>query len=63
MPGTNLTRDEAQLRAGLLTVGSYTVELDLAESDTTFGSTTLISFSCTEPGAATFADLVDATVK
>jgi len=63
MPGTNLTRDEAQLRAGLLTVDSYTVELDLAESDTTFGSTTLISFSCTEPGAATFADLVDATVK
>ncbi|MBA2455992.1 MAG: aminopeptidase N [Nocardioidaceae bacterium] len=63
MPGTNLTRDEAQLRAGLLTVDSYTVELDLAESDTTFGSTTIISFSCTEPGAATFADLVDATVK
>jgi len=63
MPGTNLTRDEAQLRAGLLTVDSYTVELDLAESDTSFGSTTLISFSCTEPGAATFADLVDTTVK
>ena len=29
MPGTNLTRDEAQARAQLLEVDSYRVELDL----------------------------------
>lgn len=30
MPGTNLTRDEAQQRARLLTVDAYEVELDLS---------------------------------
>ncbi len=62
MPGQNLTRDEAQRRAALLAVDSYQVELDLAASATTFPSTTTIRFSCTEPGASTFADLVHATV-
>ncbi|WP_296602796.1 aminopeptidase N [Nocardioides sp.] len=62
MPGTNLTRDEAATRAALLDVTSYTVELDLTTGDTTFGSTTTIRFTCTEPGAETFADLVGATV-
>ncbi|HYF71972.1 MAG TPA: aminopeptidase N, partial [Nocardioides sp.] len=59
---TNLTRDEAATRAALLDVNSYTVELDLTTGETTFGSTTTIRFSCTEPGAETFADLVGATV-
>ena len=36
MPGTNLTRDEAQTRARLLDVDSYTVELDLTTGETTF---------------------------
>jgi aminopeptidase N len=62
MPGTNLTRDEAHTRARLLGVDSYTVELDLTTSETTFASTTTIAFTCTEPGASTFADLVGATV-
>jgi aminopeptidase N len=62
MPGTNLTRDEAATRASLLDVTSYSIELDLTTSDATFGSTTTIRFTCTEPGAETFADLVDATV-
>jgi aminopeptidase N len=62
MPGTNLTRDEAATRASLLDVASYSIDLDLTTSDTTFGSTTTIVFSCREPGASTFADLVDATV-
>ncbi len=63
MPGTNLTREEAQIRAGLLAVESYTIDLDLSgSSETTFGSTTTIRFTCSEPGASTFADLVDATV-
>src|SRR6476469_1772761 len=63
MPGTNLTRDEA---AALLDVSSYTIDLDLTtapeQQTKTFGSTTTIRFSCTEPGASTFADLVDAEV-
>jgi aminopeptidase N len=62
MPGTNLTRDEAATRAALLDVESYTVELDLTTGDATFGSTTTIRFTCADPGASTFADLVDATV-
>lgn len=62
MPGTNLTRDEAATRAALLDVASYTIDLDLTTGDTTFSSTTTLTFTCTEPGASTFADLVDATV-
>ena len=62
MPGTNLTRDEAQTRARLLGVDSYTVELDLTTSETTFATTTTIAFTCTEPGAETFVDLVGATI-
>jgi aminopeptidase N len=62
MPGTNLTRDEAQTRARLLGVDSYTVELDLTTSEKTFSTTTTIAFTCTEPGAATFVDLVGASI-
>src|SRR5919107_4562199 len=67
MPGTNLTREEAQTRAELLAVDSYTVELDLSSAPdsgtATFGSTTVIRFTCRRPGASTFADLVGATVR
>ena len=62
MPGTNLTRDEAATRSALLDVSSYTVDLDLTTSTTTFASTTTIRFTCREPGSATFVDLVGATV-
>ncbi len=62
MPGTNLTRDEAATRAALLDVTSYSIDLDLTTGEKTFASTTTISFTCSEPGAETFADLVDATV-
>ncbi|MBA2956299.1 aminopeptidase N [Nocardioides sp. MAH-18] len=62
MPGTNLTRDEAATRAALLDVTSYSIDLDLTTGDKTFGSTTTIRFTCAEPGAETFADLVDAIV-
>ena len=62
MPGTNLTREEAQTRAALISVESYTVDLDLTTSEATFASTTTIRFSSPSPGASTFADLVDATV-
>jgi aminopeptidase N len=63
MPGTNLTRDEAAERARLLSVDTYLVELDLTASTTTFPSTTVLRFSCSQPGASTFADLVDADVR
>ena len=67
MPGTNLTRDEAATRASLLDVTSYSIDLDLTtdpenSAPTTFGSTTTIVFTCREPGASTFADLVGATI-
>jgi aminopeptidase N len=62
MPGTNLTREEAQTRAGLLAVESYTIDLDLTVSDKVFESTTVLRFTCSEPGASTFADLVGATI-
>jgi len=62
MPGTNLTREEAQTRAGLLSVESYTIDLDLTVSDKVFASTTVIRFGCSQPGASTFADLVGATI-
>lgn len=66
MPGTNLTRDEATARAALIDVTSYTVDLDLTKAEEsgiqTFGSTSTIAFTCREPGAETWLDLVDATV-
>ncbi|KAA1423774.1 aminopeptidase N [Mumia zhuanghuii] len=60
MPGTNLTRNEAQERAALLDVHHYAIDLDLTLSATEFASTTVVRFSCRQPGASTFADLVDA---
>jgi aminopeptidase N len=63
VPGMNLTRDEARERARILTVDSYDVDLDLTTGETTFSSTTVIRFSCSEPGAATFVDLVAPRVR
>ena len=64
VPGTNLTRDEAHVRAALIEVESYSVDLDLDPANaTTFGSTTVIRFRSRRTGASTFADLVDATVR
>src|SRR5689334_24962027 len=65
MPGTNLTRDEARTRAGLLRDVSYAIELDLstaASGAPTFASTTTLTFGA-ESGASTFADLIAATVR
>ena len=62
MPGTNLTREEAATRAALLDVTSYSIDLDLTTGDKIFASTTTVRFTCREPGAESFADLVDAIV-
>ncbi|MFJ3924007.1 aminopeptidase N [Streptomyces sp. NPDC090022] len=60
MPGTNLTREEAQQRAKLLTVDSYVIDLDLsgAQEGGTYPSTTTVRFQSAEAGAETFIDLV-----
>ncbi|MFD7289600.1 aminopeptidase N [Streptomyces sp. NPDC059863] len=60
MPGTNLTREEAQRRARLLTVDSYEIDLDLsgAQEGGTYRSVTTVRFLSAEAGAETFIDLV-----
>ncbi len=59
MPGTNLTRAEAEERASLINVRSYEVELDLSDAATsdTFRSHTVVRFDA-KPGAETFIDLI-----
>ncbi len=58
MPIAEITRAETRERARLLHVDSYDVTLDLTRGDKVFGSTSVIRFDCTEPGAASHADLV-----
>ncbi|MFG2787194.1 aminopeptidase N [Streptomyces sp. NPDC048419] len=60
MPGTNLTREEAQQRAKLLTVDSYEIDLDLsgAQEGGTYRSVTTVRFAVAESGAESFIDLV-----
>jgi aminopeptidase N len=58
MPGTNLTRDEAEARAGHLVVDSYAVEIDLTEGGPTFGSTTTVRFTSSVPSMPTWLDLI-----
>nr|WP_197688107.1 MULTISPECIES: aminopeptidase N [unclassified Actinoplanes] len=53
----NLSRIEAEERGRLLQVLSYAVELDLTGDATSFGTTTVVRFGCTRPGATTFVDL------
>jgi aminopeptidase N len=58
MPIAEITRTESAERARLLRVDTYHVSLDLTQGERTFGSTSVIRFSCAEPGAGTYADLV-----
>ncbi|MFI6350756.1 aminopeptidase N [Streptomyces sp. NPDC050560] len=69
MPGENLSRDEARERAALLSVDGYEIALDVRSAlpaadpgpggrPRTFRSVTTVRFRCSEPGAATFADLL-----
>ena len=60
---SNLTRDEAMARSALIQVTSYEVELDLVEGDSTFGSVSVLRFSCGAPGSSTFVDLTAPAVR
>jgi aminopeptidase N len=64
VPGTNLTREEAQQRAKLLTVDSYEIDLDLsgAQEGGTYRSVTTVRFDVAEDGAESFIDLVAPSV-
>ncbi|MFI1361564.1 aminopeptidase N [Streptomyces griseochromogenes] len=57
-----ITRDEAQLRAQLLDVHRYTIELDLTTGDETFGSRTVIRFGARSDGD-TFVELKPAELR
>ncbi len=59
----NLTRDDARVRADLLTIDNYEIYLDLtspdgAPSERTFRSRSKITFAARSPGTSTFVDLV-----
>jgi aminopeptidase N len=61
MAPPNLTRTDAQLRASLLQVADYVVDLDLT-GDATFATTTVVTFTCREPGRDSWIDFVGAGV-
>ncbi|MFJ8041606.1 aminopeptidase N [Kitasatospora sp. NPDC096147] len=67
MPGKNLSREEAQQRAAILSVDGYRVHLDVTSAvdpaAVTFRSTTTITFRSSEPGGSTFADLLAPAVR
>ena len=59
----NLTREDARVRADLLRIDNYTINLDLTSvdggpSERTFRSRSEIHFAATRPGASTFVDLL-----
>jgi len=58
-----ITRNETAERARLLAVDSYGVTLDLTRGSEVFRSTSVIRFSCAEPGAASYVDLVAESVR
>jgi aminopeptidase N len=64
MAQSNLTRDEARARAGLLSDVTYEISIDLAEAEAeTFRSDTRLRFRCAQPGAASFVDLTARSIE
>lgn len=59
----NITRAEAQQRASVLAVQSYDVTLDVTSPGPTFRTTTAVHFTCHEPGASTWIDLIAQEVR
>jgi aminopeptidase N len=62
MPIAEITRQESAERARLLRVHGYDVRLDLTRGEKLFRSTSVITFDCAEPGAASYVDLLAAEV-
>jgi aminopeptidase N len=58
MPTAEITQRETSERSRLLRVDDYDVTLDLTRGEELFGSVSVIRFSCSEPGASTYVDLV-----
>ena len=58
MSSTNLTRAEAESRAQHLSVQSYEVALDLTSDGPSFGSTTTVRFTSTDPAQPCWLDLI-----
>ena len=68
MRSLNLTRADAAVRADLIDVESYEVDIDLTDGAggpgvDTFRSRTVVRFRCTRPGAETFIDLRSAVIR
>jgi aminopeptidase N len=62
MPVAEITRAETRDRGKLLQVRTYVVSLDLTKGDKVFGSESVISFDCDQPGASTYLDLIPEVV-
>lgn len=62
MSNQNLSRDEAAVRAAVITTHSYDVSLDVRQAADPnvagYTSRSVISFSASEPGASTFVDFI-----
>jgi aminopeptidase N len=58
-----LTLSEAAERARLVKVRNYVVDLDLTGDAAGFGATTVIRFSCRQPGASTFVEIRPAELR
>jgi aminopeptidase N len=59
----SLTMREAQVRAELLAVEAYELDLDLTGGPDTFRATTTVRFTATTPGADTFAEVWPLTLR
>ena len=62
MTSTNLTRTEAETRAKMIGDVNYDVTIDITASDSTFPSTTVVTFGVTQAGD-TFIDLIAAELE
>jgi aminopeptidase N len=58
MASAEITRAETSQRARLVRVHSYEIALDLTRGEEVFGSVSVVRFDCTEPGEASYVDLV-----
>jgi aminopeptidase N len=63
MPVAEITSAETGERARLVRTDSYEVALDLTRGAEVFGSTSVIRFGCTHPGASTYVDLIAESVQ